>query len=261
MCEPTTATLALTSLGLTAAGTAAQYAGNKKARGAMDAVAAAEKLRQDRYKAESKSLFDQSLGESGADVSNKNIDVAEANRNAATDAATTETVDSNIGSTGGQLSKTVSDETATRSEAGKNVASIYSRNKNAMNAFNDVGISDAIRNGRYLQDQGRIANFMTGSAGVVPMELEAAKQKGEGLRGIGSILTTTGSLVGMGAGMGMGAAGDAAAKAAAAEAAATAGTIKTPLLWGAVNGHTPDPNLLWGAGASAEPYLRYPRIK
>jgi hypothetical protein len=73
MCEPTTATLALTSLGLTAAGTAAQYAGAKKSKKAMDAVAAAEKLRQDKYKEESKVLFDQSLGQSGADVSNENI--------------------------------------------------------------------------------------------------------------------------------------------------------------------------------------------
>lgn len=250
MCEPTTATLALTSLGLTAAGTAAQYAGARKSQKAMDAVAAAEKLRQDKYREESKGLFDQSLGQSGADMSNENIATAEASRNAATDAATTETVNSSVGSTGGQVSKTVADETASRGQAGKNVASIYSQNKNAINAFNDVSVNDAIRNARYLQDQSRIANFMTGSAGVVPMELEAAKGKGDNLKGIGTILTSTGSLVGMGAGMGMGAAGDAAAKAAAAK------SVVTPMLNGAVNVVKPNPNLLWGAGALAEPYFK-----
>lgn len=250
MCEPTTATLALTSLGLTAAGTAAQYAGAQKSKRAMDAVAAAEKLRQDKYKAESKSLFDQSLGESGADVSNQNIAAAQDKRNAATDVAVAETSDSQVGSTGGQTSRVVSDETATRTEAGRGVASIYSKNKNAINAFNDVGVNDAIRNARYLQDQSRIANFMSGSAGVVPMELEAAKGKGDNLRGIGSILSTAGSLTGMGAGMGMGAAGDAAAKAAATK------SIVTPMLNGAVNVVRPNPNLLWGAGALAEPYFK-----
>ena len=258
MCEPTTATLAMTSLGLTAAGTAASYAGAEKAKKAMNAAAYAEKLRQDKLKEESKVLFDASLGESGADVSNKNIGDAVAKRDAATDSAVQEAVPSSVGSTTGATSKTVSDETATRTSAGRNVASIYSKNKNPLSAVNDVNVNDAIRNGRYLGDQGRVANFMAGSANILPIEMDAAKEKGSGLRGVGTILTGAGSLVGMGAGMGMGAAGDAAAKAAAAEAVATAGTVKTPLLWGAVNAHTPDPTLLWGAGANASPYLRRP---
>lgn len=254
MCEVTTATLAMTSLGLTAAGTAAQAAGNKKSKKAMDAAAYAEKLRQDKYKAEAKATFDNSLGESGADVANKNIGDAVAKRDAATDAAVQENVSSPVGSTGGATSKTVSDETATRTSAGKGVASIYSKNKNPMNAYNDVGVLDAIRNGRYLQEQGVIAKNMAGSAGVLPIEMEAAKGKGDNLRGIGSILSTTGSLVGMGAGMGAGAAGDAAAKAAAAASAAQ--PVVTPTLFNGVQIVKPNPNLLWGAGAAAEPYFK-----
>ena len=254
MCEVTTATLAMTSLGLTAAGTAAQAAGANKAKKAMNAAAYAEKLRQDKYKGEAKALFDESLGKSGADVANENIGDAVAKRDAATDAAVQENVSSSVGSTGGATSKTVSDETATRTEAGKGVASIYSKNKNPMNAYNDVGVLDAIRNGRYLQGQGVIAKNMAGSAGVLPIEMEAAKEKGGNLRGIGSILSTTGSLVGMGAASGMGLTGDAAAKA-AAEAAAVA-PVATPMFKGGVTLMRPNPNMLWGAGSLAEPYFK-----
>jgi hypothetical protein len=254
MCELTTATLAATSLGLTAAGTAAQYAGNQKAKKAADAVAHAEKLRQDKFKAEAKALFDSSLGESGADVANKNIGDAVAKRDAATDAAVQEVAPSSVASTGNATSKTVSDETATRTAAGSKVASIYSKNKNPLSATNDVNILDAIRNGRYLQDQGRIANFMSGSAGVVPIELEAAKEKGAGLKALGQGLNTAGSLVGMGAASGMGAAGDAAAKAAAA--ATIPGTTNIPVLWNAARVYKPDPNLLWGAGGSMSEFIQ-----
>lgn len=253
MCEPTTTTLALTSLGLTAAGTAAQYAGAQKAKSAAEAVAHAEKLRQDKFKEEAKSLFDQSLGESGANVTNENIGNAVEKRNAATDTAVQEAVPTSVGSTAGATSKTVADETSTRTAAGRNVASIYSKNKNPMNAVNDVNITDAIRNGRYLQDQGRIANFMSGSAGIVPIEMEAAKEKGSGLRAFGQILNTAGSLTGMGAAMGAGAAGDAAAKLAAEEAAS--GIAKTPMLWGGVTANRLKPGALWGAGDLAEPFF------
>lgn len=220
----------------------------------MDAAAYAEKLRQDKYKSEAKALFDQSLGESGADRANANIGDAVAKRDAATDAAVQETVSSSVGSTGGATSKTVSDETSTRTSAGKGVASIYARNKNPMNAYNDVNVLDAIRNGRYLQEQGVIAKNMAGSAGVLPLEMEAAKEKGGNLRGIGSILTTAGSLVGMGAASGMGAAGDAAAKAAAASAASA--PVATPMFGGGVTMMKPNPNLLWGVGSMAEPYFK-----
>jgi hypothetical protein len=229
MCELTTATLAATSLGLTAAGTAAQYAGAQKAKKAADAVAHAEKLRQEKFRGEAKALFDESLGKSGADVANENIGDAVAKRDAATDVATQEAVPTSVGSTGGATSKTVADETSTRTSAGRKTASIYSKNKNPLSATNDVNIIDAIRNGRYLQDQGRIANFMAGSAGIVPIEMEAAKEKGAGLRGLGQGLNTAGSLVGMGAGMGMGAAGDAAAKAAAEQALIDAATLHPTL--------------------------------
>jgi hypothetical protein len=78
-------------------------------------------------------------------------------------------------------------------------------NRAALASFGDVQLGNALLNTRYGQQQGQIGRNMQGSASVLGLEMEAAKNKGNSLMGIGSLLNAGGQLAGMGAGMGWGA--------------------------------------------------------
>ena len=216
MCDPVS--LAITSLAATAAGTAAQAAGARRSQKAMAAAANAERLRQQGYQREADALFAESLSKQGADAQKQGISAAEAARLAAsTDAQSTAPVVSVP--TQGETPTIVADETSARVGAGNIQAALDARNRAALAAFGDVQLGNALLNTRYGQQQGQIGCNMQGSSSVLGLEMEAAKNRGNNLMGIGSLLNAGGQIAGMGAGMGWG------APAAAAPAATTANSI------------------------------------
>ena len=202
MCDPISASLALA-----AAGTAAQAAGQRKAQKAMDGAREAERIRQKGYQDQSNAVLENSMA--GADKGAQDSVEAKAlaDRKAASDAAVAE-VRQPVEATGANLA---GDQTANavidaeRSAQGAKALGFAGQQGGAkakLLSVNDLNFSNAIANARALQEQGRIANFAKGSSDVLPIELEAASRRGQGLQTLGSLLSAGGTIVGLGAGAG-----------------------------------------------------------
>lgn len=202
MCNPVAI-----ALSLTAAGSAAQAAGARRAAKAMEGARIAESIRQKGFQDQAAAVVDESLSKSGRGATEQGMKEAAAERAAASDAAVAEVrkpveaVGSNIAGdqSGNQVMLNESDL-----QAAKNLgfATQQGRAKADMLSFNDITFQNAINNIRAGQQLATTGNFMRGSAGVLPVEVEAASRKGDNLKTFGTLLNTAGSIVGMGAGAG-----------------------------------------------------------
>lgn len=201
MCTP------LVALALTAAGTAASAAGARKAQKAQAGAREAERWRQKGFQDEAEARAADNFSKTGKDATDVGMANAEADRKAASDAAVAE-VRAPVEATGANLAgdtsaaKLVANENASQAARGLGYAIQQGAAKAKLASFGDVGFENAIMNARTNQDLARIANFAKGSADVLPVELEAAAQKGQGLRTLGSILSTAGTVAGVGVGSG-----------------------------------------------------------
>ena len=202
MCTPVAIALAMT-----AAGSAAQAAGARRAAKAMEGARLAESIRQKGFQDQATKISDQSLSKSGRASTEADMKANEAKRAADAAAATAE-VRKPIEATGENLA---GDQTANRvmategeAQAARNLGYAGQQGSAKANllSFNDVTFQNAINNMRAGQQLGTIGNFMRGSAGVLPIELEAASRRGDNLKTLGTVLSTAGSVVGMGAGAG-----------------------------------------------------------
>jgi hypothetical protein len=202
MCYPVAIALALT-----AAGSAAQAAGARRAAKAMEGARVAESLRQKGFQDQATQVSDESLKKSGKDSTEAGMKAAADARAAESDAAVAD-VRRPIEATGENLA---GDQTANRVmategdiQAARNLgfAGQQGAAKSNLLSFNDVTFQNAINNMRAGQQLNTISNFMRGSSNVLPIELEAASRKGDNLKTLGTVLSTAGSVVGMGAGAG-----------------------------------------------------------
>ena len=203
MCDPVSISLAMT-----AAGSAAQAAGQSKARKAMDDARQAERIRQQGLQAGSNSLVSESLANASAESQNQQQGKATDARKAAYDtaqaAAPAALTPSNTSNAGDQKANSiVNTEAGQRSAAAHGYASQQGGAKAALQGFNDLQKTDNIYNNRMLGQQATIGNFMQGSAGVLPYEVEAAGHRGDSMKSLGDLLSLGGAAVGMGAGSGL----------------------------------------------------------
>ena len=202
MCTP-----AIFALALTAAGSAAQAAGARRAAKAMAGARTAESIRQKGFQDQATQVNDQSLSKSGRAATEADMKAAEESRAADAAAATAE-VRKPIEATGDNLAGDTTGNAVMASETGQQAARNlgFANQQGAAKAnllsFNDVTFQNAINNMRAGQQLNTISNFMRGSSNVLPIELEAASQKGNNLKTLGTLLSTAGSITGMGAGAG-----------------------------------------------------------
>ncbi len=201
MCTP------LIALALTAAGTAASAAGVRKAQKAQAGAREAERTRQKGFQSEADARAAENLASTNKGATDSGMAKAEAERKAASDAAVAE-VRAPVEAAGANLAgdssgaRVVAGENATQAAKGLGYAIQQGAAKAKLAGFNDVGFENALLNARTNQDIARIANFAKGSSDVLPVELEAAAQKGQGLRTLGSVLSTAGTVAGIGVGSG-----------------------------------------------------------
>lgn len=201
MCTP------LVALALTAAGTAASAAGARKAQKAQAGAREAERTRQKALQGEADVRAAENFNNTGKGATDSGMAKAEAERKAASDAAVAE-VRAPVEATGENLAgdstaaKLVANENASQAARGLGYALQQGSAKAKLASLGDVGFENAIMNARTNQDLARIANFAKGSADVLPVELEAAAQKGQGLRTLGSLLSTAGTVSGLAVGSG-----------------------------------------------------------
>lgn len=202
MCTPVIAALALT-----AAGSAATAAGVRRAQKAQAGAREAERIRQKSYQSEAEAAAAENLGKTGKDATEAGMAEAEQKRKTEAEAAVAE-VRAPVEATGENLAgsneaaRLVAAENAAAAGRGLGFALQQGGAKAKLASFGDVNFANAIANARTNQDIARIANFAKGSADVLPVELEAAAQRGQGLRTLGNLLSTAGMVTGMGAGAG-----------------------------------------------------------
>jgi hypothetical protein len=200
MCDFATASLVATGLG-----TAAQAKAASQTRKAMNNVQAAESLRQKKMRDEADALFNESLGSETQANTIKAEDKAIADRQAAATAAQATGSAADIGSSYGNKSQVVADESRVRSASGKAASGMEAAAKAKLAGFGDAAQLNAIKNARMRMGQGIIAGNMAGSAAASGAELDFASRAGDNMKNIGSALSTIGTLSGMAAGAGVGA--------------------------------------------------------
>lgn len=202
MCDPITASIALT-----AAGSVAQAAGQRRAQKAMDGAREAERIRQKGYQSQSDAALGESLANADKGTQDAQKGKAEGDRNAAyaeavaaTRAPVEATGDNLAGDTAGNT--VVNTEMARQGAANLGFAGQQGGAKANLLSFNDVQLGNALYNARQLQEQARIGDAMRGSAGVLDLEMAAASRRGQGLQTLGSLLSAGGTIAGIGAGAG-----------------------------------------------------------
>lgn len=194
-------------MALTAAGTAASAAGQKRAQKAMDGAREAERIRQKGFEDQSTAVLEGSM--TNADKANQDQYEAGALAKRKSDAeAATADVRAPIEASGqnlaGDQSANVLIDTERAAQGAKalNFANQQGGAKAKILSFSDLNFNNAINNARALQDQGLIANAARGSAALLPGDLQAASRKGQSLRTLGTLLQAAGTVAGIGAGAG-----------------------------------------------------------
>lgn len=191
-----------TALALTAAGTAAQAAGARKAQKAMTNAQAIESGRQGKLRQEADSLFNESLSEQGADSQKKRLADQVTERQEVVTAAQSKAPVVDVPVQGGAPT-IVADETASRVSQGNVSAGREAALGAALGGYNDLQLGNALLNTRYGQGQANLSRFMRDSSDVLGFEMAAAARKGDKLKSVGQGLQVAGSLVGTAGAMGV----------------------------------------------------------
>lgn len=187
-------------MGLAAAGAGMQIAGARKSERAMERSIEGEIKRQRGYRDEAMQAYQQSLEQSGAGVAQQQIGQGEATR-----AAAYKRLEQIPLGTPSNTQAPIESTTAGK-VAGKKEQNIAGAQASFM-GLSEWQLQQLIKNMRARQRLGLIGTVSADSASVNPYEVQHASQAGDTLSGIGSLLGTAGSLVGM---YGMGAPGAAA---------------------------------------------------
>lgn len=187
--------LAIAALGLGAAGTGLQVAGNMKAQSAMNNVRTQEAQRQAELQKQNSAIYSKSLAASTPQVAAQQMQAGQNARESAWNQLQKSTVPvaSALPATGGATGKA-----SARTGAAANVWNNLTANANAkQGSYDDWNTQQAIKNANAAQNESIINNFSEGDARLMPTELAVAGQAGDKLSGWGSIVSTLGSLAGL----------------------------------------------------------------
>ena len=210
MCDPV-------SIAMSLGGFALQQMGQSKAEKARRGVITAEGIRRRGYEDTGRSFVDENIEDFDANVF-KTATSERARR-----------IGNNAQKIQDETPSTAAQEPTGLNRAPKVISSDINRERSEQaidsagdtkrfgiaNAFNDTLMGrnrDLVRTGNVVQQQG---NFARGSAGIVPLELQAASKRGAGLRALGDLLKLGSAVYGM-----------------PVSAPTTVGTIATPSVLG-----------------------------
>lgn len=230
---------------LMASSAAAKYAGDKKSQTAMDTMRQLERDRQEAHQKTANTLLGDTLETSSATTAEQDIADAAGKRQAAYQAAQTPSAPaqdyaaSQLGVASGN--KVVGGSIASGQRSAENYGNTVSKAMSRIGGYTDQNLARNIFNNRQLNAQANVGNFMQGSLGVLPVELDAANRKGDNMRTLGQILGAAGQVTGMMAATGVNpfAAAEPAAETAAA-AGSTAATGSGYNIGDALNAHYAD---------------------
>lgn len=180
---------------LAAAGSVAQYAGQKKADHALSATFNTERDRQHSFENDQVAKFKDSLSSVGNLADPTAQAAAAANRLSAFDSVTqnADPVASGYLPTVGSAPQIVATEGARAGAKSAAATGSLARALASMSGFGDLQQKTNIDIGRNDQSIGQIGGFMKGSLDALQPEMDAAKLKGGNLRMLGSLAQSIGS--------------------------------------------------------------------
>jgi hypothetical protein len=183
------------ALGLSAAGAAMGYAGQRRAAKAQNQVMQDYRARNKAREAEADALFRESLGQSGVDDAEMALDEGAARREAAYEAAA-RSVPSQPLPTTAKGNKEVKPNTV--KNAGTVWEKLMNKAQSRLGSYSDWQLQQGIKDNRANQSIARVTDAARGDwNNVVPVEMTAASHKGDALQGWGQLLSAAGMLGGM----------------------------------------------------------------
>lgn len=190
MCNP-----ALMAMGVMAAGTGLQMKAQSKQDKARAEAMKAERLRQDGISKQAQSQFADQLATFSGTKQQAATDKRQADQDALNAAATgdynaSDLAPSDLMNLTGGTNDAISNEIMRGLAEGQDRAG----RKSAFDAYGRAGtdLNRSIR--KTNSDLGNLASFASGSANVLPYELQAANQKGRTMSTIGQLLGSVGSI-------------------------------------------------------------------
>lgn len=182
-------------------GTAASYAGQRKAAKAQANVLADYRRRNKAREDEANQEFWKSLNKSGRDSAEEGLQKGQDRRldvYAGLDRALPSQPRSVAETT---TNRTVAEPSgSTVKHAGSAWSKLLGRAQSRLGAYNDWQLEQGIKDNRTSQAIGRISDAARGDwNNVVPVQMTAAARKGDALQGWGSLLSAAGMLSGMSA--------------------------------------------------------------
>lgn len=191
MCDP----VSLTGAALAVASTGAGYMQQRSIADARDDASQAEMIRQKRYQQGASKVFDESLSEFENPA--KATQAKRAERQSEIEGAVTGSgADHNSGMPG-STPEVVKSEIARRMTEALDAGKQEARGIANLGAFGDwqTGVGRAM--GENANELGKWASFARGSSNVLPMELHAANQEGQGWGLASDVMGVAGSAAGM----------------------------------------------------------------
>jgi hypothetical protein len=194
MCDMASATYALM-----AAGTAAKYQAASQSNSAMQGVQTMEAERQKKLRSEADAALTKGINQSGVVEANTEIENQKAQRVLNLEKSVKDQGGSvglqgigdslnNLGESG--QNKLVQTEASSNRSQNNAQSHATARAMASMGGFGDMLMNTGIRNTRGMQEQGKLGNFMQGSAGVADIENQQASHKGDNMRLLGDVLNT-----------------------------------------------------------------------
>lgn len=195
---PVLAALPYVALAATAVGTGLDIAGNAESQAAENKTRSQENAQQQALQNKASQVTATNVQASSPANVNKELSAGAGNRENAWEGLNqiTTPVASALPATGAPASPTANAEKVSNS-AGNTWNNLVSGNAAKMGSYSDLATEQGIQDQNTAEQLGEINNFSQGDAGLLPLEMDVASQRGGPLSGWGSIVSSLGNLVGL----------------------------------------------------------------
>jgi len=193
MCDP----ISIAAAAATVGGGLLQSSAANSAAKEQAQMMANERNRQALMERDKSALFDDTLRRSGRDTMDEEMSNAEKERNdlytaLIEDAPTADTIGSEFNNV--TSNKVVQDEIDRRGGMARERSLDMAGLRAVLDSFGDANFNQSIMRGRNADKISMLQGFGRGSAAVLPAEMAAAAQKGQGKAMLGQILSTAGQV-------------------------------------------------------------------
>jgi hypothetical protein len=198
MCDPVT----LTGLALTAGSTLMSQRASGQVANARNSASAAEAARQQDLQRQSIANFDNTSAGFTRQAQDERLADVTADRGTSLAANIMPATSASAIALPGSAPKVVSDNLGKQLSNAIGEGKSYAQRLGSLGAFNEAQFGNNQALARGAQDTSRLANFSSGSSGILPLELNAANQAGAKTGMFADLLGAAGGVANMGSSVG-----------------------------------------------------------